>query len=269
MFSRTVCARTAERLPLYLSSDLKPRAARFVAAHLEACENCRALASEYRASQEWSKQAARQVEFADEFYEQLRQSVLTRIREQNSTPPASFFPALFWQRRPAFAAALIVLLLTAALAAQFVFRQLPGARPEQQASVMPVATTPEPAPLRSSGNRELRREEVSQPSDQVQHDMVTNAQRPPSRAAGRRIARRRTPAAMPDETPTHSPDAVGIDVQSEATQAAPATPVESTGMVASGEVSRIEIQTVDPNIRIIWLSSKTAETPVTEKIDNR
>jgi len=269
MFSRTICARMAEQLPLYLSSDLKPRAARFVATHLEACENCRALASEYRASGEWIKQAARQEEFADEFYEGLRQSVLTRIKEQNTTPPASLFPALFWQRRPAFAAvALIVILLTAAFAAEFVFRQLPGARPEQQASVMPVATTPEPAPLPSSVNQEPQRVGDAQPPDQAQ-DMVANERRPQSRAAGRRIARQPAPATVPDESPIHSAGTVGIDMEPKATQAASASPVESTGMVASGEVTRIEIQTADPNIRIIWLTPPAAGSPVTEKIDNR
>ncbi|MBA3322873.1 MAG: zf-HC2 domain-containing protein, partial [Pyrinomonadaceae bacterium] len=214
MFSRTVCARTAKRLPLYLSSELKPRAAHTVAAHLEACENCRALASEYRTSQEWIKQAARQVDFADEFYEQLRQSVLTRIKEQNLTPPASFFPAHFWQQRPAFAAAaLIVILLTAALAAQLVFRQLPRARPGQQASVMPIATVPGPVQPPLSGPHEPQRAGVSQPTDQAQHDIVANARRPQSRAAGRRIARQPAPATVPDESPTHSAGTVGIDME--------------------------------------------------------
>jgi hypothetical protein len=95
MLRRIKCSRAAKLIPLSMTNDLTRRQARFVTAHAEACESCRQLIAEYRASQSWLQETAR-VEFAENFYAEIRSAVLSQIelqrpRTRRFPPPALFF----------------------------------------------------------------------------------------------------------------------------------------------------------------------------------
>lgn len=264
MFRQTKCARAARRLPLFVTSDLTRRQGRFVAAHIKTCESCRQLVAEFQASRSWLQQGA-QVEFADEFYEGIRSAVLSQIAAQRprarQLPPAFFFvPQL--NRSLAFAASVALLCLFAALAHQLAVRRKakqPGVQaihsqqhPTPAASLLPK-TSPDGGSLAGQNPQPKLRDPI--PPQRRANQFTHNGSRTTSL---RSTAPRSQPSSLKDRTA--SPSLV-LQKQPDA------APVAHTA--AMEEVSRIEMQTADPNIRIIWLTPKADDSSPTKIIENR
>jgi len=254
-----------------MTNDLTRRQARFVTAHAEACESCRQLIAEYRASQSWLQETAR-VEFAENFYAEIRSAVLSQIelqrpRTRRFPPPALFFaPQL--NRPLAFAASVALLCLFAMLAYQFVFRRdadqshkqairheqhsLPPSAPRQAtppAELKEVARDPQPSHS-SLTNTRKRSEFASRQSRTQSRPSTANRRLPPS------------PALVPQERDEQT--------QTASTGLRPAQPPASGAQTTPAEeISRIEIQTADPNIRIIWLTPRADDSSPAKIIENR
>jgi hypothetical protein len=230
------CARASELIPLHVADDLPARRTQAVAAHIDACAQCRATADEYAASRAWLQTGAQPI-FADAFYDDIRAAVLRQLKQAQR--PAPFF-ASFSARRLAYVAATVALVcIVCALAwhAQ-VGRKSDTVVVRNGGNELP-GPTPTPLSLPTSNERA----EQPHPTVVRQHGPRRS---PPPGAPARAVRTAR------DET-ARSPQLKRAPVP------LPTNPDEPGTAAAVTEVARIEIQTADPNIRIIWLAQSTAD----------
>lgn len=262
------CTRVEKFLPLYVAGDLAGRRAeRHVARHLTTCERCRGLAEEYDASRDFVRAAAGTLppDFDGEFYAGIRRSVLAEIKRERTrlAPPlAAGFASLF-NTRFAYAASLALLLLAVAAISlhSYVSRKSEIAEAIGERNVTPAAT---PVSIETTARGDERNVAP------VEKTMVENASegsrqtaKPPSlkrRAGGSGNAQSETQRSLnlANNAPVYArrnPLAPVVAAPGEHTeQVANSGSSSSSGATnAAPEVSRIEIQTSDPNIRIIWL----------------
>lgn len=304
MFKTMKCTRVEKFLPLYVADDLKGRRRkRAVEKHLAACEGCRRAAAEYHASRELFGADALAPDFEEAFYEEIRNSVLTRIGSDRTLAPPRRFSRLF-DARFAYAASLALLLIFAALAFQSYTRRTAevGARhkmtananhepPATPAMIKPPATIKTPAmieptptiatpmiettPAASSGNDErptprpageyaggTTGAERRAPKSSTQK-LYANVESARNEAQAGSPSRRRAPSHA-GRNPHDAPAVVVVAAATAATQRANARELAASGGRAGAagaqpEISSIEIQTADPNIRIIWLSANTED----------
>ena len=207
-------------------------------------------------------------DFDGAFYEEIRNSVLARIRRDRTLAPP---PGLFGlaNARLAYAASLAFIVLAATLALHSYTRRahedgerqkmIAAVKPEQTATPAAIKTRPvddgRPSP-RPSGESARGASDARRRS----HGLLPL----PSSADGehaRREAQQSRDAAhrapsLAGRNPLAPPPAPAATKRAGATEIAGAGDVKN----AQPEVSRIEIQTSDPNIRIIWLSPAMEES---------
>jgi hypothetical protein len=241
------CTTVEKLLPLYVEGDLAAREAATLRAHLSSCDGCRGLAEEFRLSQARLHNFA-VPEFGAEFYEQIRGAVLTEIHSRPVARPSlrqrlhGLFPL-----RPAFAVSLSLFVLCGALT-WVVYRSL----------------VKDDAPLvglemgRGDFNPGLL---IAAPPPPETKDASTAGVvdvRQAGSATGNRARQKFSPAARREaRAPVPSPE------NGDAATVAAAGQASNDGEVANitppQAIARMEIQTSDPNIRIIWLGRKTSE----------
>ena len=244
------CKRTARMISLYVAGDLVGAPEREVAAHLAACDGCRQLAEEFTESSSLLTQAGTPPEFGAEFYAEIRDAVLGEIaRDQILSKPSLFRPR--WLYATAFAALVIV--------SGVMLQHFAGSRrepPRDLARASPVTVRP------TSGPTEV-------PSPRKKHERTGKPSAPADRLLARANPRG---SARQFETVTRPEELVATQAALDSsTQIEPAmqssTIVGPVALEASSQVSRIEIQTADPNIRIIWLSPRESGEPDATKHD--
>jgi len=258
------CKRVARVISLYVAGDLVGEPERVVAAHLASCESCRRLAEEFSESNGLLTQACAPPEFGAKFYSGIRCAVLTEItRDRIRSKPSLFRPR--WIYATAFAAIIIV---SGVVLQRFVSnrREIPRdlARAPQatrQATSQALeAQSPRKKHELSETQRTLRNEALAfaNPHRSSRHFEAVREPDASARAAqdnGKQIA------------PTlQSSTSVGPVLAKSATLAgsSASAPFERA---SESQVSRIEIQTADPNIRIIWLSPRESGEPHGTKHD--
>lgn len=253
MTTRMSCRRAEKLMPLYAAGDLPAgRRARAVAAHVAGCASCAALSEGYGASREWARAAGDVPEFGEEFYEQLRAGVLDRVnRDTRPAAPsriASFFPAMFAGRRLAYAASLA--LAACALAFALYLGRDGAGRPRGDevagtTSTDKVITPPPPPPAHAGPTPDAGEQ---RPTPAAPPGGRQTAQPKPKTAGG---GFKRTPTLR--HTPPEA--ARAPELTASADGAARQGVAQPAPRAETARVSRIEIQTADPNIRIIWLAT--------------
>lgn len=267
------CREVEEMMPLYVEGDLREAKMQAVAAHLQRCADCNRLFDEYGDSQRWL-QSYTLPPFDDRFYADLQQRVMREVRKGSARP--LFFEWLrgSWLLKPALALAAVVLLVGALAVLVVLTDREPTAA--QRAGREPV-TPPqrEESPASAPAPTAPTEPEVREP----QRQLATTAPRP-RRAAPRVSVAPVTPPMTPVTTVT--PEEVAgifaatliepvIDDWFKPPFAEPQGWHESA-LFASQFVEndlptpktlRIELQTSDPRIRIIWFAPKL------EKSENR
>lgn len=260
------CTLAEQLIPLFAGGDLQPPEAETLRQHLDACAACRQLAEEFAASQSWLREFAAP-EFDEAVFADLRASVLKEIAQAGegeqfanaaglaftqslSANNSSWLGWLLprWNPRLAFAAAALILL---AGLAWVVVRHQPSPRETT------VAGGDSPKPSLPPAPRPVPK--------QVQ----VVAQETPNPAHPRPALRPR-PAALEKRHSPVAPPATDLTAQSQTdpltTTVEPTTNSDLTALAPEREMLRIELQTADPNIRIIWLTPKadTDSTPKTK-----
>jgi putative zinc finger protein len=239
------CKQIENLLPLYVSRDLDERREQLVAAHVQACNECHSAADEYRETrlllQEFAPPA-----FSEDVYAEIRQNVWREIETESAAPSVSdviagwFRPRLTWAVATALLVAVSVLGIYL-IGNRWTVRQpvavsgpekKPTA-PNKQTGAPPetvVTTSPSPS---GEGMKEPRQAYIHYPE--------------------RKGDRRRAPDRA-DSLVAKAPDARPLNVVSPAIN----NSAESDASPArdSGKVLRMEIQTKDPNIRIIWFAQQ-------------
>ncbi|HLL71030.1 MAG TPA: zf-HC2 domain-containing protein [Pyrinomonadaceae bacterium] len=271
------CTRVEKLLPLHVAGDLAGRRARAVANHLATCEACRRSASAHDASRNLLRAATLPPDFDGAFYEEIRRSVLDQIRRDRTlAPPPSpnIFASLF-NARFAYAASLAFVIIAAALALNSYSRRttdesaqdkvsanvnradvnLESPAPPQaltaetpQATRDQVAQTPTPSEADAgetrSGGSLAAGSKSSFPKRRTRRESARVEARLSFASTKLTTSRGKRNSLAPHAAPRIQPNAGELAARDETTTA------------AESEVSRIEIQTSDPNIRIIWLSPR-------------
>jgi anti-sigma factor RsiW len=232
------CKRISRNISPYVAGDLVGESEREVAAHLSACGECRRLAEAFSESRSWLTEAWALPEFSAEFYSGIRSSVLADIgRERMRSKPSFFRPR--WLYATAFAA---VLIASAAMLQHFsstrrqvvpslaLAPQVTGQPTLHQAKATDLSSLPQTPGL--SGTRG------------VQVSRFEPAKRQAPSDTGQTARTNRAPIAPAIESPA--------GVRPVVTESAPV----ADGSASSPQVARIEIQTANPNIRIIWLQPR-------------
>ena len=245
------CKRMTRMISLYVAGDLVGEPEREAAAHLAACQACRQLAEEFSESGSLLTQACAQPQFEAEFYAGIRNAVLGKIALDRIGSKPLIFGRL-WRRRWVYAAAFAALIV--AVVALQLFRST--SREPRNVALTPPATRPTAFDqTRRNSSSSGRLSESKQQSDRAARQT-----RPSHRLFARTDSRR-----VDSQIETRKPE--GLDAAGTARdnrkESAPVTlsSVASVAPRASSEISRIEIQTADPNIRIIWLAPQESQRP--------
>ena len=234
------CKHAARMISLYVAGDLVGAPEREVAAHLAACDGCRRLADEFSESRSLMTEACAPPEFGAEFYSGIRQAVLGEIAsDQMLAKPSIFRPR--WLYATAFAAIVIV---SGVMLQHFV-----STRRETTPDVPPV--TVQSMSQSSEGPLPRKRHERGGKQSASPNKVLALAS---PQGSSRHFAELKKPDALATQAALVSGAQIEPAMQS-------STRVAPVALETSSRVSRIEIQTADPNIRIIWLSSRESREP--------
>ena len=256
------CTRVEKLLPLYAGDDLADaRESERVAAHLRACGGCRSLAGEWAASRRLTRLHG-PPEFDDAFFDGIRSAVMREIAASPPAKPVARLSAwLTIHGTPAYAAS--VVLLVAAVALTFhLYRQesTPGTAVKNDAgAVQPpdaLVGPPLSAPLTVRGDRGVvaASRKPERHNRQGKSKPIRSAQpRHPSGQEEANALEKRAGSEMLGEVATlpRAESRVGDEAEQDIFPKVTQT-FNQTG--DERKVLRIELQTKDPNVRIIWLS---------------
>ena len=212
------CKRASRSVPLFVAGDLSGDLNREMVNHLAICEECGRLAQEFRESNSLLTEACALPEFGAQFYDEIRNNVLDKINRDGMSSRPRF------GHRWIFASAFALMLIASAV--MFLRWRAAHEAPQDLASTTQVAgktasnQPPESAsPLQS---KDLPRKS-QRPQKLVRRMTLTHPTSPQFQSARNLAAPPGGPQVLPSE------------------------------LASASEVSRIEIQTSNPNIRIIWL----------------
>jgi len=232
------CRRIEELIPLYVESDLNRGLSQAVSQHLASCEACGRLITEYRDSQQWMCAQATP-EFDDDFFDDMRRSVLRSIEEK---------PQVNWihriaerlRLRPVMVATAALLILIGGLALytylsnQEVRSINENGFAQDQQEKMEDQTAPDQDKKNAPENR--------RPRLPRRHDRKAAVAKEP-----------RVTETLPDREPGMISESIAIES------------IENVDVEKLNEgKTRIEIQTKDPNIRIIWFAPKPDDSRSTK-----
>lgn len=230
------CKRVQELLPLFAGRDLEDGRAQQVAAHVQTCAHCAGAADEYRETRQMLQQFS-PPPFSEGVYAAMRQRVLREIAAESTAPTFSQLLAGMFRPRLTWAVAGALLITLAMFAILFL-----GHRQAERQQIARGSTTTS----REQTNAPDKR--VTAPSPARDGDKGHLAGGEPRRHYFRnRVADRPDAVALnaPDTRSTVSEAVANVD-----NSASPGSP--STRDLE--KTLRVELQTKDPNIRIIWFS---------------
>src|SRR5262245_57287459 len=219
------CTLAKNLIPLFVSDDLPDEQMSSLREHIEACEACRQLADELSDSQLWLRTLA-VPEFPEAIFADLRDGVQQQI--VRAQPGKSWFQWLVPDLRPRFvltAAAAAALLLVAVFAIYLVRHQT-GPKNDGisgGAKAHNKITTPQTVVYEKQSGKVREGRENGEPKR-------------PGTGQNKRSAKHRSlPLPIPQQLPELN-DVATADIPKDR------------------EMLRIELQTADPKIRIIWFA---------------
>jgi hypothetical protein len=244
------CTHAEKLIPLFAGDDLPAREADALRRHLESCANCRRLAAEFEESRDWLRGFAAP-QFDEAMLDGMRDSVLRDIGRIENRARWLQWIVPGWDLR--FTASVAVLLLI--LFATYAYR---GRKPQtipDKGNVVKI--NPGGGQKHSTGDA-LRNDEIN--------SSPVPAQRPPLNRE-RRINENRgvKPVRMPDLAIVNSPIVPPIINIGPVFEPPPlGAELAMDDAIFNREMTRIEFQTADPNIRIIWLAPKDPDSSLTK-----
>lgn len=242
------CRRIEKLIPLFVEGDLDTGATSAVSLHLNDCQNCSRIMSEYGESQNWLRTFA-PPEFDNAFYVDLKQNVMQEIERKPARPTLIQRLTAPWNWNPTWATATALLLLACAFAFYLYTGKTKLDSPEgvishdkqdQQKEQEQKESPPQPK------NDERKRLNSFLP---VNHK--------PKRVHPKPVQKflEKLPLAMQQKTEPLENLAINI-FDNAMIKMNPINPGEITDLPTSSESTRIEFQTGNPNIRIIWFAPK-------------
>ncbi len=237
------CKHVQELLPLYAGRDLEGKGAQLVMAHVQSCVECAGSVDEYRETRQLLKQFA-PPPASDAVYAGIRQRVLREIEQEAAAPGLSRLLDSLFRPRLRWAIATAVVLAVSVFAPYFIANRRNNQQVTGSGHTLDVPTSPAirgvdvlppPSPVQKRDpvqglagitHQSLRRKSSGAAADRSRSTTVSST--------GPRSMSAQT---LPNENDTSEADAV------------------PAGESARPEKTlRVEMQTKDPNIRIIWFS---------------
>ena len=240
------CKQIEKLLPLYVGRDLDARSERLVTAHVESCDACSAAASEYRQTRELLQEFAPPA-FSEDVYAGIRQNVWRQIESESTTVSMSELIAGWFRPRVIWAAASALLVAVLVLGIFLIGNR---STPQQKAA----GNAPEMN--RDGSNRQiavLPPRDTSTPSRVASRDGLKGSRQVDLRHSERRGDRNRAPDRL-NNLVANAPDALP-NTSGSPRLGTPSDPDPSPAR-DSVRTLRMEIQTKDPNIRIIWFAQR-------------
>jgi len=223
------CKQVEELLPLYAGRDLEEKRATLVTEHVQTCAACARVADEYRESVQLSGQFAPPV-FSEAVYAGIRQRVLREI--ESTAPSWSQTIASLFRPRLTWAIAGVLLIIVSMFAIYFFVN---GRNVEQQlANKPPAEVQPGTSEHSKSGPQD------DKPTDRSPSANVLEPRRKRSREMNV-VSAKSTAAMATAQNVSPAPNSILDPREFPHQQSA-----------ASAKPLRVEIQTKDPKIRIIW-----------------
>lgn len=256
------CRRVEKLIALYEGGDLAPDATRAVAEHLRVCAGCRDLATGFEASREFLR-THEPPEFDAAFFDSVRCNVMREIKQAPEPEGfATLLSRLFNTRSLAYAATLALLVIVALVIVNLRSRNLDDVNRKEQITT----TVTNDARDVASPNAPEEVKKVTTPASKQSRQVAANVQR-------RRLS---TQPKMISVAKTIAPPVTSVPesvVGAHSEMAALSNDMNvASGQLASlggnrqteGErkVLRIELQTKDPSVRIIWLSPQAADNRI-------
>ena len=230
------CKQVNELLPLYAGGDLEEKRELQVAAHVESCADCAFAASEYRETRQMLKEFAPPA-FSEGVYAGIRQHVWREIESETSAPTWSHTVAGLFRPRLAWAVA-GVLLIAISVSALYFFANRQSNQ-NQLAIDNPASGAPQVDDQKTSPSSQEDKIAAS-PKRQESERPPQDIHRP--RRNDRNVIAK---AGSPSKSPALNPEAPSSENNSNP---------ETFSAPDSEKVLRVEMQTKDPNIRIIWFT---------------
>lgn len=250
------CKRAEQLIPLHTSGDLQPLEADILCQHIETCAHCQQIAEEFANSQAWLSEFSTP-SFDEAVFTDLRTSVLQEIKQTESAGNrGKWFERLLPSLPPRWA--------MAAIAAAVVLFGVWAGRVIHRAQQMP---------------KEMAIVENIKPQEGVKPPIPQSPQE--RHTEGIKITRSRPqPAKYSQQSPQlNSGDSAATTIETPSTDLTAENPTDllptneptNSSVLAKAEpviereMLRIELQTADPNIRIIWFAPKTGKTELNTK----
>ena len=236
------CTQVQDLLSLYVGGDLEKSRARLVTAHVQTCEGCADVAREYRETKQLLQEFVPPA-FSESFYAEMRQNVWQSIEKKSAGRAFWDSIADLFRPRLAWAVATAVLIAVAVVGLYVMSRN--SETPQPFASQQPPAsTTPnEHSPTYPSHDK---------PSSSF---LASSGNKSPRAGISATQPRQRRPAISDRVNVATVPE---VAAGSAATMSAPEVVNSSADNRGASDDSRaplrVEIQTKNPNIRIIWLA---------------
>lgn len=247
------CKHIEELLPLYVGHDLETDRFRLTSAHVQTCTECGRSAAEYEKANQLLQHFDRP-QFSEATYAAVRKSVLCEIEGGSGATTWVELLRSPFQPRVVWAVSTAVLLAVCAFAYYFVANRASGPQNNREFAALPetadgpsprlgspVGVPASPAPATASPKTGANKNS----SNEIANDFAPAS-----------IPQK--PSLIPKSRPVlHSAKAGGAPaVQVESTQYSAVVPPKSvSASVTAPKTLRLEIQTKDPSVRIIWFSS--------------
>ena len=234
------CKQIDELLPLYAGRDLDEKRARLVGEHVEICSACARAANEYQETFHLTQQFTPPV-FSDNAYASVRRRVLSEIENEPASPALAQVFVSWFRPRMTWAVASVVVIVVAAFAVYFLANR--PTNPQQIAdnrgktsdnqSATSAVSTPQPPPSASSPTERYPQPQRRAPRSLNRSTVAAKLNDSLPRATKRSPSGR--DSVTPDAVPNH----------------------DST---LPDRTLRVEIQTRNPNIRIIWFTGQETKS---------
>lgn len=260
------CEKAEQLIPLYVEADLDAAELQEVGKHLDACVACSNLAAEFRVSQSLLHGAALP-EFDEAMFAEMRTAVQHVVARTTTRPSLAELLNPIWNWKLAFAAAAALLLLVGGIVLNSRVKTTTKnsvASKKQKGDESSLAG----ATLNAAVRETLHSSAFSQPRTGRKNKAqggVSRSERNPGSGIDKYLSPERTidtrgqiaaNELLPIFPKTVAPDFTLAPEASEAIGAQEQETSTKPAATPEPEMLRIEIQTADPNIKIIWLTPK-------------
>lgn len=253
------CKHVQELLPLFTGRDLDEKRATLVAAHMQSCAACVTSAHEYRESQQLLQQFAAP-QFSEGVYSGIRQRVLREISEQPVAPTLGEAIAGLFRPRARWAVATALLLVVSGLAFYLIAIRTNG--PEHVSKQNEQKNTSAPGGKATVSPSPENRQSNDSPSLAGDPDAGDGV---PGEGTGPRYQAQRRKSSTAAGPGPHTPDIrvitpdIRVIAAQTSPQSKPSVAPNTAADPASEKTLRVDIQTSDQNIRIIWFTHQPAK----------